>query len=794
MIKFIDNNGYTFDGTPPYIFWFEGAQSITLQYTKSILMISDIPQLTFSISKKQKVFRFANPTVLSGNPPFYLEGYIDKTDPEHPITYPPVATYKLTMDGETYGDYYIYQLIVIGCSEEPCQCQETINIKGENRTKHIVIGADFYELDEILQINLGNRGTEIPETIQKAIYSNDIKEDFIDNILVNRKFKELVSNYLDIMDNKGSYKSLYNSLKWFEWGNNAKIYEIWQNDLGFFEKELENILSEKFKNILFTHRKTSYISIVVALQQLAMNDPDYTGPIFDDEKNPVVENISHMWSTQEIMLKTSLLGAFFERYFLPIHLSLLHATAQSLVYTPAIKDLVGSNNRVFSWHDDWGVVDIKMDYTVVLGNINAVSAGKDTMFAYRSGYNGIPEFDNYDNVLNFGVDALSNVEYHGNLSGLTESDENELRTIWANVRGGVGVVVPITVTVPLPQEDALNTETLVLYRYPLDGKPEDATPEYVIERKLISPENIGTEDEPNWVAKFSFNLLSQKEEKVSFNLQLHSLSGHTWTAAATYEVIDTRGSVLHACRVSNKIFDSIFDNNAWATWNPYEGIFNTVVMDGVVPSDSNTTYKTYTQYLPTSNIEYLNEIVVVEVNAFDELDGNDFIISNYYMLRRGDSNKYIICIRKEGGEGCGSAGAFLTQSGITNTIVRYDHIFIPQLHEYTDIEEIKLKKDRATGRFIMSDKDYIIDPEKDLVCIIPQFKHGKLINDVVWTFTNRSTLEKITYDAPINQPLVLDNKESMLSSGYWNVELRYRFCDCIKTNTLSKNSVFLIKK
>ena len=73
MIKFINKEGYTFDGTPPYVFWFEGAQSTTLQYTQSILLISDIPQLTFSISKKQKVFRLADPDTLTGEPPYYLD-------------------------------------------------------------------------------------------------------------------------------------------------------------------------------------------------------------------------------------------------------------------------------------------------------------------------------------------------------------------------------------------------------------------------------------------------------------------------------------------------------------------------------------------------------------------------------------------------------------------------------------------------------------------------------------------------------------------------------------------------
>ena len=80
--------------------------------------------------------------------------------------------------------------------------------KLNNKEKEAIkVAIDAYGEDESLYINLSNNGLEIPYTIQKAIYESNVHEDNPDIILVNRKSKALLSNYWDILANKGSYKS-----------------------------------------------------------------------------------------------------------------------------------------------------------------------------------------------------------------------------------------------------------------------------------------------------------------------------------------------------------------------------------------------------------------------------------------------------------------------------------------------------------------------------------------------------------------------------------------------------------
>ena len=90
------------------------------------------------------------------------------------------------------------------------------------------ISADFYVENEILKENLRNFESKLPESIQKAIYENNVHEELNDNILINRKNKELLMNYMSIMGNKGSYDSILNSINWFEWGDLLRLEEFWK--------------------------------------------------------------------------------------------------------------------------------------------------------------------------------------------------------------------------------------------------------------------------------------------------------------------------------------------------------------------------------------------------------------------------------------------------------------------------------------------------------------------------------------------------------------------------------------
>ena len=384
MVKFVDlEKGFIYDGHKPYVFWFNDGLSTDLIYTKSIGVFSDKSMINISLPSNS-VFKLINIEELLKN----LNDYKSSECLEY------------TSTGSSVPNGYLHIIYLSACSNENGEFHESLYIDNEE----FEIGADFYVENESMYINLSNFGIEIPDSIQKAIYESNIKEDKKDNILLNRKFKELMSNYWDMLANKGSYKSLMNSLKWFEWGDIVRINEVWkQYTAGKTElstSELTATLNELYRDRLINFAKTTYIALYASMQEVdkdkngevvydnEMNpmlknivalhkmDKDENGEVvYDNEMNPmlkpILENITALWTKEEMSLKMSLLGNFYKNFFMPIHLDLLHSTIEDIVFTNNEKILKGGiidrTDQVFNFEYVSSNVDNTENF--FLGNV-----------------------------------------------------------------------------------------------------------------------------------------------------------------------------------------------------------------------------------------------------------------------------------------------------------------------------------------------------------------------------------------------------------------------------------------
>lgn len=356
VLSFINlENGVTFDGNPPYEFWFEEGQSVNLIYVKRIAFLSDSPSETVSLEQGTPFFLIdiqdlqnAQQTHISD------EDYFDIDT---------VKSMSITSNAPAYAGKRIHSVYLCCRSEEAGQFKAAFTIGDKEYT----IGADFYNEDERLTGNLENLGIEIPETVQKAIYESNVHEEAADNILMNRKWKELLLEYWRIAACKGSYRSLISSLKWFEYGDLVKILEYWKRtDVGrpvLVSNDIEQILSDLFREELSVLSKTTYIGLYLALEkpsQTEREDDEYSfnnstsawssSPVMMlRENNPVLKRISSVWSAQDLMLKMTLVGNFFSTYFMPIHLDLIHSTVENIVFTNAVKVMAGGMQAREDW-------------------------------------------------------------------------------------------------------------------------------------------------------------------------------------------------------------------------------------------------------------------------------------------------------------------------------------------------------------------------------------------------------------------------------------------------------------
>ena len=785
MIKFADENGNIYEGQYPYIHWLPGEQSVGLWYDFKLMVITDNttnPLVCEGLSENG-VFKFVDKNYLT-------QETVEINDDLLKTSIIDDSNNVIEID---VIQYRVYQIHILCKSIDPGQITEEFKMSVGNDSIDVMIGADFYEANEILSINLSNKGLDLPVYIEKAFYNNNFHEANINNIYINQKFKELISNYIDIIDCKGSYKSLFNSLEWFDWGDNIKMYEVWKNNNDkFFEKDIELILSDEFKHLLYTQSKTTYISLVTALYKIT----DFT----DEEKNPVADKITRKWSDEELAIKISILSAFFERYFLPIHMDLKRACVEAIVFTNSIKVKNSSDNFLDHYFYDKNVVNIDMPSVVVIGNLNGVAVDDNTLFGRKFVSTGTPQYY-YEPV---GVSELEDITWEvpedEDSQDYTQADPNELIKLYGQLIGNVGVVVPITVSINLPNDDGINVETINLYR-------DNQNPIQVIDRKLFKPEDGKVE--------FTFKLVSTKIEKVSFSLMINSLSGHTWTAAGGYEVIDISGCSLNICKVTPIDYAGAktgFMETIEGKGNPWGSQYNVIDRDdyeGDWIDPSKYHGQIITQYLPMigAHREQYNEVFLIQNKDLGSgylSSWSDNVPQGYWVFRRSaqwdednteDSNypggyKYVYLINKTPGKTATSQIENNIKNIILNKgeIIRHEFVYIPQLHEYKNLDDIA---DEEIENDTYKQSSYEIS-SNDLICIIPQFKLTTPIDDdsINWEFKNMTTLETINYDIPISTPVVASKKYKFLDKGYWTVTMRFKIGG--HEHEIVKNSAFKI--
>ena len=202
--------------------------------------------------------------------------------------------------GELHGDMYWHHLYILTKIDEPGEFIEHLYI-GDNK---LLIGIPVEEQDETLYINLANKGFEVSPTIQKALYDQDYYETNPNYVVLNNKFKELLLNYMDVLGNKGSYKSLINSLKWFEYGDLVTIEQVWKHDNKYLSRPISQEITGDLMDLRYKCNKTTS----VVLRCL-----DYR---------------HDRWTKNEMRIKMYLLGKYFEAYFLPIHMELLYSAVE----------------------------------------------------------------------------------------------------------------------------------------------------------------------------------------------------------------------------------------------------------------------------------------------------------------------------------------------------------------------------------------------------------------------------------------------------------------------------------
>ena len=773
MIKFVNlETGNIYDGSQPYIHWFPGQQSTGLVYVMPLCIIKNKNDGETQIKLNSDVFSLINPETTFTLENINGSSYINLEDLKTNLLSSDPATGEEKLEFIEVDNYKIAIIYIAATSNTAAEYVDTLYINDNPYN----IGIDFYNEDETLSINLSNLGVEIPESVQKAIYPVNVHEEAKDNITLNRKFKELLSNYWDIIANKGSYKSLLNSLKWFEWGDIVRIREIWKHEdfakTIYDDRALCSILEDKYKDSLTNFSKTTYMALYAAMQKLKMDNGEY---LYDDEKNPELEAISSMWSRNDLMLKMCLLGNFYETYFMPIHLDLIHSTIEDIVFTNTIKV---PNGATRSRQDIWFNVEQSIDCNVkdndvfYLSNVSA-QVGPNTLFGYQ--FNDNDNEQSYDDMHNkiVGVDRRVDIL----------ETNNDLKTLHSQLYDGVGSIVKFICKIKLDPDDFITREQITTNR---------GTDDWI----TLVNNNIFTRNSEGYTT-IIFNLLCKNASDYDVKLQFNSAGSRVYTYNVKFKVIDISNAKIGVYKIVNKKEPLTIDMWYGDIANKY--MFNRTRIDDTKPN-------LYTQYLPTSqNGVRLNNVLILTDGtdkdfAEDETIG-EWLNENYFITYKNvkDQNnivKYTIGVSKIFEFDPSTAEIFNIFQAY---IYRNDYVYFPEFHELKEIDGDELN-------------DYIVYDE-DALAVVPtlsqriykglnsmenyedkvDFTFGKNIEGYEWEFQNVSTGETIELKNSVLEPNIANNKNSFLPNGYYNIIFRYNLIGDSNSHELRLNSAFIKK-
>lgn len=773
-MKFLNlQNGYSFDAlwneesTRGYIFWFPGEQSTNIIYSMPIALICDSYAGVKISIEENDTFKLIDHT----NVETTIDGFIfnEPSYSNEIIIYPEQVV-------SNNVSHHVAVFNVVCCNKTAGEYICKINIDNEG---YIRVGADLYEEHEPVYINLANMGVEIPETIQKAIYTENVHEDFKNNILLNRKFKELISNYWDIVANRGSYKSLINSLKWFEWDELLKIKEIHKQDIGgvtkFSDKDIltimENNIVDEFTNLA----KTTYVSLYCSLYNEVPNT-------YDIEGNPTLEKVVFNWTENDIKLKIALLAQFFGAFFLPIHMSILHATAESIVFTNTIKTIIGAN---ICRDDEFGDLssvkcNISSDKKYKLTNVKA-QASEDTVFT--------PKFNEHytDEPFSFGVDIYP-----------SRDSIKDFKIFADNYYVGPGVIIPIEMVIEnQPRFDFIKQTTIT---YSINSKWNTIV--FNDKFKVVNND-----------FKINFNYLAKEAGEYEMLFSFTTASNKTFTKRIKFIVEDTDDVTINLYKIIAKNDVGGFTYEDFADTRTSEYIFRIQPFDASV-SIKDKHHLLYLPYMSNDNELYncekcyngikLNRTFIVNVKDYNDFDTNveiqllrqamtDYLeFIKYEVDEDGnitDKPTYLVYVSKRFYGELPTENVNLDQYDI----IRNDLSFYPQFHELIPLNNGCCKP--------ISENDFTIS-QYDALCaaveinVTPtlkdQFRYGHLIDNAEWIFKNVSMDKENYYPTSSRMPFIIGENKKSLKPGYYDIIFNYSLSDGIE-RTISSNSAFRVK-
>jgi hypothetical protein len=218
--------------------------------------------------------------------------------------------------------------------------------------------------DERFQTILTNLGFQIDKNLESLMAESDINEDNIDYELLNKKRKEFILEHSNIIPYIGSYKSLFNIIKFFGY-NNLYIKEYFKNvDINskFYNKKYPVDLDKirEFKKNIVDKRylvKTSLFGLFYKINEETGTEDEFGLP-----------NTTYLnpFTIEEILIKLYGLKKYLQEYFMPIGTKIIDITAEGIYFERYNINSWTTKNTIFDVNPNKNIDFTNNSYSYIL--------------------------------------------------------------------------------------------------------------------------------------------------------------------------------------------------------------------------------------------------------------------------------------------------------------------------------------------------------------------------------------------------------------------------------------------
>lgn len=316
-----------------------GSISTNIPYTLSLYVISNTE---LPLSVESKYFKI-------------LESF----DIDHNNS--PVFKSRVKIAPRKIEELYIFPIHVLYENTVEQKFQDIITITTDLKefTSKLEIYGEFVVEDERLQILLNNMGKELNLDWYKAFATTDELNDinYADKRFLNEKRRQLLLDFLNLTQLKGSYNSVKNGLSFFGYAGIIELVEYWKHKDGSSDPYSPygqwSVFDDNSKVDTNEYYKSYYVGLKYSINY---QDPDDK---FDDNGIPnMLER--YVWDDY-MFVKLNILKDVLEKYFLPDDIKILDIIGEHTSYAIYSLNVWVNELQIFKYNCEkaWENIEIE---------------------------------------------------------------------------------------------------------------------------------------------------------------------------------------------------------------------------------------------------------------------------------------------------------------------------------------------------------------------------------------------------------------------------------------------------